>query len=98
MARAFWKGFFSFGLVSIPVRMSLATENTTPAFHLLHKKCLTRPKQMLHCLVDNEYFSAQDTVRGYEYAKDQYVVFQESDFEKVPVRTSHAIEIHGFVD
>ena len=48
MARAFWKGVISFGLVAIPVKMSTATESKTPSFHFLHKKCLTRPRQILY--------------------------------------------------
>ncbi len=97
MARAFWKGTISFGLVAIPVRMSLATESRTPSFHLLHRKCLTRPKQVLFCSKDEEYFKANDTVRGYEYTKDQYVVFDEAEFERIPVKTMHTIDIQGFV-
>ncbi len=97
MARPFWKGVISFGLVIIPVKMYVATQSRNISFHLLHKKCLTRPKQVLHCELDNEYFTSKDTVRGYEYAKDQYVVFTEEDFEKVPVKTSHKIDISGFV-
>jgi len=98
MSRAFWKGVISFGLVAIPVKMSVATETKTISFHLLHKKCLTRPKQVLHCDTDNEYFSLKDTVHGYEVAKDQYVVLDESDFKKVPIKTSHSIDILGFVE
>ncbi|OGO30944.1 MAG: Ku protein [Chloroflexi bacterium RBG_16_56_11] len=97
MPRAFWKGAISFGMVSIPVKMYIATMTRTPSFHMLHKKCLTRPRQVLHCEKDNEYFSSKDTVRGYEYSKEQYIVLKESDFEKVPVRTTHAIDITGFV-
>lgn len=98
MAKAFWKGVISFGLVAIPVKMYVGTESKALSFHLLHKKCLTRPKQVLHCDVDNEYFSLKETVRGYEVAKEQFVVLDDSDFEKVPIRTSHAIDILGFVD
>jgi DNA end-binding protein Ku len=98
MARAFWKGVISFGLVAIPVKMYVGTESKALGFHLLHKKCLTRPKQVLHCETDNEYFGIKDTVRGYEVARDEYVVLKDSDFEKVPVKTSHAIDILGFVD
>jgi DNA end-binding protein Ku len=98
MARAFWKGVISFGMVAIPVSMYVATESKTPAFHLLHKKCLTRPKQVLRCETDNEYFSTADTVRGYEYTEGQYVVLTEQDFEKVPVGTTHSIDIDSFVD
>ncbi len=97
MPRAFWKGVISFGMVAIPVKMSVATESKTPSLHYLHKRCLTRPKQVLYCVEDDEYFSTKETVRGYEYSKDQYVVFEEDDFNKVPVRTTHSIDIIGFV-
>jgi DNA end-binding protein Ku len=98
MARAFWKGVISFGMVVIPVKMYVATEPRTLSFHLLHKKCLTRPKQVLHCEHDEEYFTSSETVRGYEYAKDQYIVLEENDFKKVPVKTAHSINILGFVE
>ncbi len=98
MPRAFWKGVISFGLVAIPVKMYVGTETQVLNFHLLHKSCLTRPRQVLHCERDNEYFGIKDTVRGYEVAKDQYVVLNEKDFDKVPVKTTHAIDILGFVD
>ena len=97
MAKAFWKGAISFGMVSIPVKMYVATTSHVMNFHLLHKKCLTRPKQVLHCEEDNEYFGIKETVRGYEYGKGQYVVLKDSDFNKVPVRTTHIIDIVGFV-
>lgn len=97
MARAFWKGTISFGLVSIPVRMFVGTEAHPIAFHLLHKKCLTRPHQVLHCDKDNEDLTIKDTVKGYEYVKDQFVVLDEKDFANVPVKTTHTIEIAGFV-
>ena len=98
MAKAFWRGVISFGMVAIPVKMYVAVESKTPGFHYLHKKCLTRPRQVLYCAQDNEYFSAKETGRGYEYVKRQHVVFEGSDFAKVPVRTTHAIEILGFVE
>ena len=97
MAKAFWKGVISFGMVAIPVRMSIATESKTPAFHYLHKKCLTRPKQVLYCEQDDEYFGVKDTVRGYEYAKDQYVVLDDDELDKVPVKSTHSIDIASFV-
>jgi DNA end-binding protein Ku len=97
MPKAFWKGAISFGMVNIPVKMYLATISKTPNFPLLHKKCLTRPKQVLFCQEDNEYFNSKETVRGYEYTKGEYVVLSDSDFEKVPVRTTHIIDIQAFV-
>ena len=98
MPRAFWKGVISFGLVAIPVKMYVGSESKTLSFHLLHKKCLTRPKQVLRCETDNEYFGIKDTVRGYEIAKDQYIVLDDKDFENVPIKTSHAIDIIGFIE
>jgi DNA end-binding protein Ku len=98
MARAFWKGVISFGMVAIPVRMSLATERKTPGFHLLHKKCLNRAKQVLYCPHDKEYFTIKETVRGFEYSKEQFVVLDEKDFDKVPIKTSHTIDIQSFVE
>lgn len=97
MAKSFWKGAISFGMVAIPVKMYVATVSKTPSFHLLHNKCLTRPKQVLYCQEDDEYFSLKETVRGYEYTKGQYAVLDDSDFEKVPVKTAHTIDIAGFV-
>jgi len=97
MPTSFWKGVISFGMVAIPVKMSIATESKTLTFHYLHKKCHTRPKQVLYCAEDKEYFNISETVKGYEYSKNQYVIFEEEDFDKVPVRTTHAIEIINFV-
>lgn len=98
MAKSFWKGAISFGMVSIPVKMYVATTSQTPGFHLLHNKCLTRPRQVLHCQEDNEYFSSKETVRGFEYTKGQYIVLEDSDLEKAPIKTTHTIDIVGFID
>ncbi len=97
MAKPFWKGVISFGMVVIPVRMYIATHTKPVSFHVLHKKCLTRPSEVWYCPVDNEYFTSEETLKGYEYARKQYLVMDESDFEKVPLKTAHAIKILGFV-
>ncbi len=98
MARAIWKGAISFGMVTIPVKMYTATESKGLSFNLLHRKCLKRAKQMRYCPTCEEFFGPEDTVRGYEYAKGKYVVLEESDFKRVPVKTIHTIEISGFVE
>jgi len=98
MARSFWKGVISFGMVAIPVKMYVATESKTTSFHILHKKCHNRLKQTWYCPADDEYVTLRDSVRGYEYAPDQYVVLEDKDFEKVPVKTLHSINITGFVE
>ena len=98
MAKSFWKGVISFGMVVIPVRMYVATHTQPISFHVLHKKCLTRPSERWYCEKDDEYFTSEDTLKGYEYARRQYLVMDESDFEKVPVKTAHAVDILSFVD
>ena len=97
MPKAFWKGAISFGLVVIPVSMSVAIRERPIRFSYLHKKDLVKPKQVLHCPEDGEYFSVKDTVRGYEYAKGQYIVITDKDFENVPVHTTRSIDLQAFV-
>ena len=98
MARSMWRGAIQFGLVTIPVKLYVATEtNAGISFNLLHKTCLTRVQMKTYCAFHDEYISRADTVRGYEYAKGQYVVLDESDFEAVPLKTVRSIEIEMFV-
>ncbi len=107
MARSMWRGAIQFGLVTIPVRLYLATESRGGlSFNMLHKEakengkvvpCLRRIQMKTHCPEHGEIPRA-DTVRGYEWSKGQYVVMDEADFEAVPLRTVRAIEIEQFVD
>ena len=98
MARAMWRGAIQFGLVTIPVKLYLATEPRAGlSFNLLHKTCLNRIQMKTHCPVHGE-IARSDTVRGYEWSKGQYVVIEESDLESVPLKTVRSIEIELFVD
>jgi DNA end-binding protein Ku len=97
MPRAIWKGAVSFGLVAIPVKLYTATEDKDISFHLLHKKDHARIKQQRYCPEDDAVVEWNDVVRGYEIAPDQYVVMEPEDFDKVPVDTTHTIEITDFV-
>ena len=97
MPRPLWKGTISFGMVSIPVRLYTATEEKDVRFNLLHAKDRARIKQQRFCPEDEEVIAWDDVVRGYEIAPNQYVVLDDEDFEKVPVTTTHTIEISQFV-
>ncbi|MBI2887221.1 MAG: Ku protein [Chloroflexi bacterium] len=97
MARPIWKGAISFGMVSIPIRLYTATEDKDVGFNLLHKQCHTRIRQQRYCPSDEKVIEWGDVVRGFEYAKDQYVVLEEADFQKVPVASARTIEITSFV-
>ncbi len=97
MARAIWSGSISFGMVSIPVKLYGATESKDISFHLLHATDGTRLKQVRWCPTDEVEVPWSETVRGYEYAKDQYVVLTEADFEKLPLPSRHTIDLSAFV-
>ena len=98
MARSMWRGAIQFGLVTIPVKLYLATETGGIGFNLLHKTDLSRIQMKVYCPADDEVISRSDTVRGYEWAKGRYVVVTEEDIESVPLKTVRAIEIEMFVD
>ena len=98
MARAMWKGAIQFGLVTIPVKLYLATESSyNVRFNMLHETDLSRIQMKVWCPVDEKVISRSDTVKGYEYAPDQYVVITDEDLEKVPLKTVRTIEIEQFV-
>src|SRR5256714_4520417 len=70
----------SFGLVSVPVNLYSSSESkTSVSFNMLHKKCGSRLKQQYTCPKDNEVVTREETVKGYEFAKDQYVVLSAEE-------------------
>ena len=98
MPRSMWRGAIQFGLVTVPVKLYLATEARAGlSFNLLHRDCGQRIQMKTHCPEHGE-IARSDTVRGFEYSKGQYVVIDEADFENVPLKTVRAIEIELFVD
>jgi DNA end-binding protein Ku len=97
MARAIWSGSISFGMVSIPVKLYGATESKDISFHLVHATCGTRLKQVRWCPTDEVEVPWSETVRGYEYAKDEYVTLTDEDFEKLPLPSRHIIDLTAFV-
>jgi DNA end-binding protein Ku len=97
VARAMWKGAIQFGLVTIPVKLYLATESDyTIRFNMLHEKDKSRIQMKTWCPVEDEPISRADTVKGYEYAPGEYVVITDEDLEKVPLKTVRSIEIEQF--
>jgi DNA end-binding protein Ku len=93
-----WRGAIQFGLVTIPVKLYLATESSSIGFNLLHEKDLSRIQMKIFCPVDEEIIPRSETVRGYEWSKGKYVVVTEEDLESVPLKTVRSIEIEAFVD
>jgi len=98
MPRSIWNGVISFGMVSIPVKLYTGTQDKDISFHMLHKTDDTRIKMLRWCPDDERPVDMDEIVRGYEYARDQYVVLTEEDFEKLPLPSKHTIELTQFVD
>ena len=97
MPRSIWNGVISFGMVSIPVKLYTATEDKDISFNLLHKDCGTRLKQLRWCPQHERAVEWSEIARGYEYSKDEYVVMEDEDFEKLPLPSKHTIAITAFV-
>jgi DNA end-binding protein Ku len=88
----------SFGLVAIPVKLYSATQSTGQiSFNMLHKDCGSRLKQQYVCLKDGQVVERDDIVKGYEFAKDQYVAFTPEEIKALDEVGTHAVEISEFV-
>ena len=97
MASTIWKGHLTFGLISMPVRMFAAARGERISFNQLHNVCHSRLKQPLFCPVCNRNVERSEIVKGYEYEKDQYVLFSEEELDKIEPPSAHVMEILEFV-
>jgi len=97
VAASTWKGFLSFGLISIPIRLSPAARTERISFNQLHKVCHTRLKQPLFCPTCNRMVERSEIEKGYEYEKDQYMLFTEDELEKAEPESARNMEILEFV-
>jgi DNA end-binding protein Ku len=98
MARAIAGATISFGLVSIPVKLYAATQaSAAVSFHLLHKKDGTRLKQQYICPRDNEIVTRDEMIKGYEFAKEQYVTFTPEELKALEEKATQSIDIAEFV-
>ena len=97
MARSMWKGAIEFGLVTIPVKLYLATESKGVSFNMLHADCHGRIQMKTYCPTEDVYIERSDTVRGYEVAPGRYVVVTDADLAAVPLKTVRSIQIEQFI-
>src|SRR5258708_18256415 len=97
MATTVWKGFLSFGLLSIPVRLYSAARSERISLNQLHSVCKSRIKMPLFCPVCARKVERQEIVKGYEYDKDQYVLFEENELDEMEPDSSRTMEILEFV-
>src|ERR1700740_2535844 len=95
--RTIWNGSLSFGLVKHPIGLALATQRNDVSFRTLHRECGTPIKQKRWCPFHEREVEADELVKGWEVAKGQFVLVEESDLESVALQRSQSIEIVRFV-
>jgi DNA end-binding protein Ku len=95
--RTIWNGSISFGLVNIPIGLALATQRSDVSFRTLHRECGTPIKQKRWCPYHERDVEPDELVKGWEVAKGEFVLVEESDLEAVALQRSQSIEIVRFV-
>ena len=96
-AHAITSGTISFGLVTVPVKLYAATRPQNVSFNLLHDKDKSRLRQQYLCSTCGEVVDRQHMVRGYEYAKNQYVMLSDDELQGLEQTADHTIDIQEFV-
>ncbi len=96
-ARAIGSGTISFGLVSIPIRLYVATSSESLSFNMLHEPCRSRIKQQLFCPTCERVVERSEIVKGYQFAKDQYVLFADDELKALEAAANRSIDIQEFV-
>ncbi len=97
MASSAWKGFISFGLVSIPVRLYPAARSSRINLHQIHSVCHTRLKQPLFCPTCNRMVERSEVVKGYENEDGSYVLIDPEELKKIAPESARTMEILSFV-
>ncbi|MGI9585690.1 MAG: Ku protein [Acidimicrobiia bacterium] len=98
MARPIASGTISFGLVSIPVKLFSTNESSARIqLNSIHETCGTRVRQQFWCPTDEVVVSRDEMVKGYQFAKDQYVLFDPDELKRMELAPTQSIDIKEFV-
>jgi DNA end-binding protein Ku len=95
--RTIWNGSINFGLVNIPIGLAVAQQRKDVAFRTLHRECGTPIKQKRFCPFHERDVEAEELVKGWEFAKGQFVMVEDSDLESVALQRSQSVDILKFV-
>ena len=95
--KAIWKGAVTFGLVNIPVRLYSAVQEKSLKFHMLHEEDGGRIRYQRICAICGKEVTWDDIVKGYEFAKDQYVRFTDEELQALDVDSIKAVDVVSFV-
>ena len=96
--RSIWKGTVGFGLVSVPCKLYAATEERSVHFNQIHRDCQGRIQMPKWCPACDRKVEASELVKGYEVAKDEYVLLDESDMAALPLKSLKSIEVLEFIE
>jgi len=97
MASTVWKGFISFGLITIPVRLFAAARTERVSFNQIHQVCGGRIKQQTFCPQCDRIVERSELVKGYEVEKDRYVIVNDEEVKAIAPASSDTMEIMEFV-
>src|SRR5438034_7983483 len=96
--RSYWKGYLKLSLVSCPIAVNPATSSSErAAFRQINKKTGNRLRQQLVDDVTREPVDTEDKGRGYEYAKNAYLMIDDEELDAIAIESNHTIEIDSFV-
>jgi DNA end-binding protein Ku len=97
MAATAWRGYLTFGLVSIPLKLYPAARGTSIQFHQVHKVCRTRLRRPLYCPTCKRLVEQDEVAKAYEYEKAQYLILGDDEIKKLAPETGGTMEIGEFV-
>lgn len=92
------KSNISFGLVNIPILMSPIIKDNDTSFNQLHKKCHNRIKYIKYCSHCKKDLKESEIIKGYQYSKDDYLIFDKKELDDLKPESDHEIEVVGFLD
>ncbi len=98
MAATVWKGYITFGLISVPIRLFTAARSSHIGFHEVHRECGTRVRQQLYCPHDERVVGRDEIAKGYEVSKGEWVFVEDSELKKLQPSSSSAMEIVQMVN
>jgi DNA end-binding protein Ku len=97
MASTIWKGYVTFGLISIPVRLFAAARSERISFNQIHEPCGSRIKQQIYCPTCERTVERSELVKGFEAEKDTYVIIEDEEIKKIAPQSQETMEIQEFV-
>jgi len=97
MASTVWKGYISFGLVSVPVRLYAAAREEHVSFNQIHEVCGSRIKQQIFCPTCERVVERSELAKGYQVDRDAYVLVSNEELKTLEADSSEAMEITQFV-